>query len=103
MDAVNFVGADLILGQPKDWDTAKQGVHIDAIRAKRITVGNTPAIMTLWLPTEEERALLADGHAVVLMVLGSQFPPVSLAVAKDKLVPATPKAGDPPPAGGDAP
>ena len=95
MKAVNFVGSDITLGQPEGWDSAKQGVHVDAIRAKRMMIGNTPAIMTLWQPeTQEERDMVANGHPIVLVVLGTAFPPVSVSVSPDVLVPVTEAADD---------
>lgn len=96
MKHVKFKGSNLLLGAPKDWDVAKQGVHVDTIHARSMVIGNTPAIMTIWVPSADEIEMMKNGHPIVLVVLGSQFPPVSLAVADDKLKPV-----EPPPAAND--
>lgn len=98
MQHVKFKGSNLLLGAPEGWDAAKQGVHVDTIHARSMMIGETPAIMTVWVPTDDEIEMMKQGHPIVLVVLGSKFPPVSLAVAHDKLKPVTP-----PPAANDGP
>ena len=47
----------------------------------------THAIATYWRPTEQELALIAAGHPVRLLNLGTFFPPVILGVEGDGVLP----------------
>lgn len=66
---------------------APPGVPIDECNALPITriqySDGTPAVASFWRPTPAELALLAQGHAVRLTVLGRTHPPLMLGVDGD--------------------
>lgn len=43
-----------------------------------VSEAGAPTMSSLWTPTEEELAILNDGGAVQLSILGTQHPPVFL-------------------------
>ena len=66
---------------------APPGVPIDECNALPITriqySDGTPAVASYWRPTPAELALLAQGAAVRLTVLGATHPPLMLGVDGD--------------------
>lgn len=76
MDWVNFKGANLQLGKPRDWDDATQG-ECGTLPVLRDDAG----FVSCWRPTPDELAMLNDGGVVTLTVIGEGHPPVSLATA----------------------
>lgn len=60
---------------------------IDECHALAITrfkyIDGTPAAAYYWLPNEQERALIAKGKPVCLVILGDLHPPVALGVDGD--------------------
>lgn len=47
--------------------------------------GEHPVIQTVWEPTAEERAAIAAGENVYLLVWGSSHPPVAMGVTDEPL------------------
>jgi hypothetical protein len=83
MKAVPFHGANLRLTPPADWDEAKNGkcLTIYAHRAQG-------QVTTVWEPTPEERAQIAAGANICLVVAGSTIMPAMMIVAE---IPALPE------------
>lgn len=69
MDHVNFPEADLVY--------KGDGGEVGDLVCQRLEPGQ---ILSVWQPTEEERAVLAAGGKVELVVWGEPIPPVSLGV-----------------------
>lgn len=80
MDRHQHPTNDDVLGAPP-------GVPIDECNALPITriqySDGTPAVASYWRPTPAELALLAQGAAVRLTVLGATHPPLMLGVDGD--------------------
>ena len=69
-------GATRNLGAPKDWDPAKDGVCGGLpIRDEPHSPG-VNRMVSAWLPTMEEIALMVAGAPIYLSVLGTPHPPV---------------------------
>ena len=77
MNPVKFEMANLVLGQPKNWDEEKMGVC-----QPLYLYHNEGELHSIWKPTEEELAILAQGGGVVLTVIGNGHPVVRLGVAE---------------------
>lgn len=68
-----------VLGAPKGWD--QRELPCSALPITRLEfVEGVEAVASFWRPTAEEIKALAAGACVVLYVLGTTMPPVSLAV-----------------------
>ena len=75
------------LGAPADWDPSKDGVCGGLpIRDEPHSPG-VNRMVSAWFPTPDEIALIQNGAAIYLAVIGTAHPPVSLYV------------GNPPPEG----
>ncbi len=73
-------GATRNLGAPRDWDPAKDGICGGLpIRDEPHSPG-VNRMVSAWLPTPEEIALIVAGAPIYLGVLGIDHPPVSLSV-----------------------
>lgn len=79
MKPINFPEAHQTLGQPPDWDEAKYGV-VEGLRVARIS----GTIMSVWQPTDEERAAIANGASIELYVFGDGMPPVAVEVRNER-------------------
>ena len=76
MRAVKFHGANPKLKPPKDWDEAKHG--------KCLTIYGHRAngqVTTVWEPTAEERAQIAAGANVCMIVAGTTIMPAAMMIA----------------------
>jgi hypothetical protein len=67
----------------------KQGY--EPLPVKDITVANQqgevmPCMVTAWLPTPDELQLLNAGVPVIVMILGTEHPPIKLTVGGDDAV-----------------
>mgnify|MGYP000724096069 CR=1 FL=1 len=71
---------NVVLGAPS-------GMSIDECHALPVTrfayPAGTRAAASYWLPNEQERALIAQGKPVCLVILGDLHPPVALGVDGD--------------------
>jgi hypothetical protein len=68
------------LNPPKDWDQSKgkcDTLHVVVIPE----FAGQPGLASLWQPSADEVRSIIDGHPVMLIVCGTQHPPVSLVVA----------------------
>lgn len=68
---------------------------MDTKQLQEQTTGETilaDVMVSLWVPSDEERAAIAAGMAIVLSVTGTTHPPVMLSVlAKEGSIPAPKK------------
>jgi hypothetical protein len=61
--------------------TAPEGQdEVYDLSVTRTTVAGHPAIISFWIPNQEELQSLIDGHPVALVILGYSHPPVSVAI-----------------------
>ena len=69
---------------------APPGVPIDECNALPITriqyIDGTPAVDSYWMPSADDLALLNQGRAVRLAVLGATHPPLMLGVDGDGVI-----------------
>ncbi|MCJ2090884.1 hypothetical protein MKK88_33610 [Methylobacterium sp. E-005] len=83
-------GATRNLGAPLDWDPAKDGICGGLpIRDEPHSPG-VNRMVSAWMPTPEEIALITAGEPIYLLVVGAVHPPVAISV------------GNPPPIGEEA-
>ena len=69
------------LGQPEDWDELTQGKFpCDTLPIWDVTINDQPAMLSAWQPLPEELEALNKGAAVLLWVLGTRHPVVSVGV-----------------------
>jgi hypothetical protein len=74
-------GCDLMIGAPRDWDEARDGL-CGVLPVRREVHGGLPAFASAWEPTPEELAALNAGGKIILTVLGQlQHPVVSIGVS----------------------
>lgn len=72
-------GATRTFGAPLNWDKSHDGPCSGlAIRDGRD--GGLPLMESVWFPTPEELTALAAGAPVLLGIIGTSHPPVSLVV-----------------------
>lgn len=82
MKAVKFHGANLRLTPPKGWDEAKHGKCLTIYGHRK-----DGQVTTVWEPTAEERAKIAAGANVAMVVAGSTIMPAMMIVADIPAVP----------------
>jgi hypothetical protein len=56
------------------------GNEDNSLFVEQATMGDVPVLISVWEPTEDERAVLAGGGTVELMVWGRSHPPVAMGV-----------------------
>lgn len=82
MNFCNFPEANRSMGAPKDWDPDTQGECGDL----PVQVTEDGRCRSLWQPDVTDRSKIAQGHPIVLEVVGGQ-PVVSLYVSDAHVVP----------------
>lgn len=76
MRAMKIAGANVRLGPPENWDPSKHG------KCAALDIRRTgPLLQSEWLPTDQERALIARGAPIILTIFGNAHPPVALEVS----------------------
>lgn len=69
---------------------APPGATVDQCRALSATLvlydDDTSGFLSYWMPSDEERRLIAEGKPIRLSVLSRQHPPVALGVDGDGVV-----------------
>ena len=73
MNPIRFASANAALSAPPDWDEEKNGPCQDLP-----VLRNENGFLSVWKPTDEELAILANGGAVYLTVMGASHPVVIL-------------------------
>lgn len=80
-------GATRMLGAPKGWDEKRDG-QCDALPIRDVAIKPGEAVtehlcmQSAWVPTEDEKRLIAEGRPVILTIWGWRggHPPVSVGV-----------------------
>lgn len=67
------------LGAPSNWDPERDG-RCGVLHIRDEVHGRMPIMVSAWTPSELERARIAEGHPVILTVIGNAHPPVSIEV-----------------------
>jgi hypothetical protein len=67
-----------VLGAPAGWD--QNELPCGALPVTHTECDGVPAVVSYWKPSANELALLAEGAAIALWVIGRTMPPVSLMV-----------------------
>lgn len=78
MNKIQHPSNNSVLGAPAGWD--QKILPCSALPITRTEVDGQPAVVSFWKPTPEELALLNQGQAIALWVIGGTMPPVSLTV-----------------------
>lgn len=73
-------GATRNLGAPTGWEKDKHGACGGLPIRDEMHAPGLPCMVSAWIPTPEEIALLQAGAPAYLYVIGSAHPPVSLIV-----------------------
>lgn len=80
MDIGKITGTTRTLGAPRGWDQTSDGVCVGLpIRDERHAPGIN-RMVSAWVPTPEDIALIQAGAPIYLHVIGETHPPVSLVV-----------------------
>lgn len=71
--------ANMLLGKPKDWDDARDGIcHSLSVRGEIHGERKMIKLVSTWKPSQEELILLNIGGAIELSILSPSQPPVAL-------------------------
>ena len=82
MSPIHTKDCNMELGAPRGWDGVRQG-ECQPLPVRRILQEDDIYTFTsYWMPTDEERVILASGGAISLTVYSSAHPPVAMGVAK---------------------
>ncbi len=65
------------LAKPQGWDERRHG-ECGSLLIRDDIHGGQPVMLSRWVPTEVELAMLNNGGSVELMIVGRAHPPVSL-------------------------
>ncbi len=78
MKSTPFEGFNRYLGKPKDWRPEIATCKELAVRDDDSIAPGFHTICSVWVPTEEERAKIAAGENIELIVCGVSHPAVAL-------------------------
>lgn len=70
MDPVTFPEANLVY--------QGDGDQVGDLHCRRVIHDGIPAILSVWEPTDEERAVIAAGGKIELRIYNEPIPPVAL-------------------------
>jgi hypothetical protein len=76
MRAIQHPSNNRVLGAPAGWDQAQ--MPCDALPITDATLDGVPHVVSFWLPTPAELAILNAGGAVALWIVGRTMPPVAI-------------------------
>jgi hypothetical protein len=91
MTSAEFHGARVI-NPPPDWEAGEE-VVCTPLYVEFSKLGPLPVMKSVWVPTPEERAALAAGANIALVIVGVAHPPVQLTLADVKLLDENPFEG----------
>ena len=77
MTSAEFYGARVI-NAPPDWsgETVCSPLYVEFTK-----MGELPVMKSVWVPSPEERAAIAAGGNIVLLIVGVGHPPVQVTLA----------------------
>lgn len=90
MNPVNFVGATDHYGPPANWNPETDGEC--AVLAVQVVADPYVRCISVWMPTDEERADIAAGKPITLSIYSSQ-PVVAVYVTDVEVLPAPTNEG----------
>ena len=76
MDIDTIPGATVVLGAPKGWDPAVEGVECRGLPV----IFNGQTFTSQWRPSPDEIAAIFAGAPIHLHIYGDSHPPVALSV-----------------------
>lgn len=71
------------LGRPVNWDDDK-GIECSSLPVHAYESNGYHFMLSVWRPSPEERDKIANGGDIVLTVIGSTHPPVTLHVSDEQ-------------------
>ena len=83
MTSAEFHGAKII-NAPPDWDP--KAAECTPLYVEFTSVGPLPVMKSVWVPSPEERAALAAGANIALLIVGTRHPPVGVALADVEVI-----------------
>ena len=78
MNRMQHPSNNFVLGAPADWD--QKALPCNALPVTRTVHEGKPVIVSFWMPTAEELALIKKGTPIQLWLIGHTMPPASLTV-----------------------
>lgn len=80
MNPVRFEGATIV-GKPKNWDDKRDGICVGLPAIVNTMANGMKQFTSVWKPTPEERAAIANGANIALSSFGIQAP-ISITTAE---------------------
>jgi hypothetical protein len=87
MTSAEFHGAK-VLNAPPEWDSEK--AECAPLYVEFTMVGPIPVMKSVWVPSPEERAAIAAGANIALLIVGTGHPPVNLSLADVRVLDENP-------------
>lgn len=91
MNSAEFHGSKPI-NPPEDWeqdDTRCVPLHVEY---GEHAYPGLPTIKSIWVPSPDERALIAAGGNIVLFLVGKKHPPIAVMVTQERVLDENPFA-----------
>lgn len=88
MQSIEFEGVNARFGKPVNWDDETMGECLTL----PVMVCPDGRMVSVWMPTREERAILARGGGIALHILAETHPVVALAAIEVELPDSEPAA-----------
>lgn len=82
MIPVKIKNADTALGKPSNWDASTKE-DCGTLFIRRDKKGGLPIMLSAWKPSASELEILRDGGTLILGVLGTSHPPVTIYVSTE--------------------
>lgn len=88
MKAVEFTGQSVVLGPPPGFNDAPGQVKCGGLPIRHgRDIDGTPVLQSMWRPSADELAALADGACICLSIWGRGHPPVAIDVERVEVLP----------------
>jgi hypothetical protein len=91
MTSAEFYGAKII-SPPPDWEPGETICTPLYVEFKTISSGDVflPTMKSIWVPSPEERAAIAAGANISLVIVGVAHPPVQMVLADTEVLDENP-------------
>lgn len=83
MNSAEFHGAKII-NAPPDWES--ETVPCAPLFVEFTTIAELPVMKSVWVPSAQERAAIAAGANIALLIVGVRHPPVDVSLANVEVI-----------------